>query len=338
METQGRMTTYKNEMTEKTDKIAYGRIALIMSLVVILAYTLQYIVSYVAFESIGISDVTVGMIIISFICMYMISLPIGAFLLRSTHEKSKPYERFGINQMVCFFFMSEGVAYIGNAVGTLLASSLSGGRAENAVVALATGNGHTILKLVCLVLIAPLIEEYVFRKLIIDGIIEYDEKSAMLFSALVFGLYHISLYQLFYTTALGLLWAYIYIRTRKVRYTYVLHAALNFKSAILLGTIFPKDQIEILLDVETTEDIIKLIEQQPGIANGIIAVLMFSILSIIFALIGVVLLVINRKKWIFSKSSYTINGRQINRNMFLNMGMATYIIVCISMMGIQLLM
>ena len=71
----------------------------------------------------------------------------------------------------------------------------------------------------------PLIlEEFIFRKMVIDRIWQYGEKIAVVTSALIFALFHINLFQFFYALGIGLIFAYVYLRTGKLRYTIIMHA------------------------------------------------------------------------------------------------------------------
>ena len=63
------------------------------------------------------------------------------------------------------------------------------------------------------VILAPIMEELIFRKLVLDRLAGYGPAVAMSVSALVFGLAHGNFYQFFYAFLLGLIFAYIYLHT-----------------------------------------------------------------------------------------------------------------------------
>ena len=52
-------------------------------------------------------------------------------------------------------------------------------------------------------------------------------------NGLCFGLFHGNLAQFFYTAILGMILAYVYIRTGKILYTMGIHACLNFLGGVL---------------------------------------------------------------------------------------------------------
>ena len=87
--------------------------------------------------------------------------------------------------------------------------------------------------IVSAVILAPIMEELIFRKLVLDRLAGYGPAVAMVVSALVFGLAHGNFYQFFYAFLLGLIFAYIYLRTGKVRYSMMLHMMVNFCGSVI---------------------------------------------------------------------------------------------------------
>lgn len=77
------------------------------------------------------------------------------------------------------------------------------------------------------VVAAPIFEELVFRKFVLDRVGNLGEGIAVLTSALIFGLAHKNAGQFFLAFFLGLLFAKIYLRTGKIVYTMLLHFLIN---------------------------------------------------------------------------------------------------------------
>ena len=69
------------------------------------------------------------------------------------------------------------------------------------------------VNLFIMVLCAPVAEELIFRKLLIDRLTQYGEGVAVLFSGLMFGLFHGNLNQFVYAFVLGLCFGFIYVKT-----------------------------------------------------------------------------------------------------------------------------
>ena len=84
------------------------------------------------------------------------------------------------------------------------------------------------------VFIGPVLEELLFRKLLIDRTRRFGEKTAIVLTALCFGLYHGNLNQFMYAFTVGLFLAYVYCRTNRILYTILMHIFLNGLSSMLL--------------------------------------------------------------------------------------------------------
>lgn len=83
------------------------------------------------------------------------------------------------------------------------------------------------------VIVAPLGEELLFRKLLIDRTRRWGDGLSILLSGILFGLFHGNLFQLIYTTLIGWVLAYVYTRSGSYGWCVGLHAVLNFLGGIL---------------------------------------------------------------------------------------------------------
>ncbi len=77
------------------------------------------------------------------------------------------------------------------------------------------------------IVVAPVFEELIFRKIVLDRVRDYGESVAVLTSALLFGIAHLNAGQFFLAFLLGLLFARVYLRTGEIRYTMGLHFMIN---------------------------------------------------------------------------------------------------------------
>jgi uncharacterized protein len=86
----------------------------------------------------------------------------------------------------------------------------------------------TIPAFVATCLIAPVVEEMLFRGILLRGFIEQNQRGAAIsYSALYFGIAHLNVYQFFLAFLLGLLLGWLYERARSLIPCVVLHAAVN---------------------------------------------------------------------------------------------------------------
>ncbi len=84
---------------------------------------------------------------------------------------------------------------------------------------------------------APIFEELMFRKLLLDRLRPYGDAFAVLVSALAFGLLHGNFSQYFYAFTLGCVFGYLVLRTGCVWQSILLHALVNLISAGLIPLI-----------------------------------------------------------------------------------------------------
>lgn len=177
-----------------------------------------------------------SMLIVSF---YFIGAPVFYLLVKSIPAgETKEKKSFKWYEFVCILIMCLAAMYIFNIIGVII----------NALIGLVTGStsvnplnsvigGLDLLPTVLIAGIAsPIVEEIVFRKVLLERLRAYGDVIAILVSGLCFGFYHGNIAQFLYASALGFIFAYVVIRTGKLRYSIALHICIN-----LLGTaIFPQ--------------------------------------------------------------------------------------------------
>ena len=151
------------------------------------------------------------------------------------------------------------IIYGGNLLGNLLASLLTMGRAVNRLGELSSR--MTVPLALYVTCVGPLAEELFFRGMILPRMTRFGQKTALVFSALLFALYHVNLYQFFYAWGLGLLLGALYLKTGSIRMGYVLHAAIN-----LLGGVLPPLLLNLSLEAVAVFGLIMLVLSGFGVA------------------------------------------------------------------------
>lgn len=143
--------------------------------------------------------------------------------------------RFGFGWWILIAVIGMGAMQIGALVGQgfmKLLSYLVGYDYANGLETIVSGSPLWATFLGTVVL-APLGEEFIFRKLLIDRTRRWGDAVSVLLSGILFGLFHGNLFQLFYTTMFGFLLAYIYTRTGRLGWCVGLHALTNFWGGIV---------------------------------------------------------------------------------------------------------
>ena len=141
----------------------------------------------------------------------------------------------GTGHFLGWFVICMGGVYFGSLIGQFLMTIVSVITGETMVNQVEEMIMDMSLWAVILsaVILAPIMEELIFRKLVLDRLAGYGPAVAMSVSALVFGLAHGNFYQFFYAFLLGLIFAYIYLCTGKVRYSMMLHMMVNFCGSVI---------------------------------------------------------------------------------------------------------
>lgn len=158
-------------------------------------------------------------------------------------------------------------------------------------------------------ILAPVFEEIFFRKLLCDRVIIYGEKTAVLLSGLMFGLFHGNLYQFFYAFGIGAVLAYMYCKTGKLRYCVITHMIINMTSVILIPLMkyYPQN-----------------IEAGFNVSWQFYLLVIFVAANYVAAFKGIYLLFKKIKKVKFLKGSITIPDNKFFKTVFLNPGMTVF--------------
>lgn len=176
-------------------------------------------------------------LLVSEFAMYGIAFPLFVWLMgRIPSCEMKEKKKLRPGQFLGMLVLCYGLTYLGNMAGGLLmeAAGLLCGADYSNPVSEVIGQMDMGMIILTTVLIAPIMEELVFRKYLIDRMVPYGQKAAVILSGLFFGLFHGNFYQFFYALLLGMVFAWIYSSTGRIRYNIMLHMLIN-----LLGGVFP---------------------------------------------------------------------------------------------------
>jgi len=84
------------------------------------------------------------------------------------------------------------------------------------------------INILMVVIVAPVMEEYIFRGLLYKKLIGYGPKVYILLSSLLFMFFHINVYQMLYAFCLGLVFAGLTAYTGTIKYSLAMHMLINF--------------------------------------------------------------------------------------------------------------
>lgn len=276
-------------------------------------------------------------VIVSVVPMYLIGMPFMIFLIKRIPGDAPRKHSMKAGEFLTALIMCFSIMYLSNIVGTIITASigvLKGGQVTNIVEEIAT-NTNPLVNLFYMVLCAPILEEFIFRKLIIDRTVKYGEGVAILLSGLMFGLFHGNLSQFVYAFTIGIFLAFIYAKTGKLIYAIIIHMIINFMGSIVAVYIYN------LVDMEAYEAALSLgqeavMEAVAGSLAGWLIYGAYAALLICLVLIGAILLIVKRKKFALNEGEIVIPKGNRIKTVLANSGMAAFTIFWVAMIVLQL--
>ena len=248
--------------------------------------------------------------------LYVVGLPICYVTLRNVPVRKINRTGMRTREFLALIPVSFALMILGNYIGVAINeffAILKGDEISNSTID-ALSSAPAWLSFVLAIVIGPIIEEFIFRKLLIDRLSVYGSVFAIVLSSVAFGLFHGNLYQFFYAALLGAVLGYIYVNSGSWLLSALMHIILNFlggflpmllDDAMVAYNEFAFEYSELLA---SGGDIDAFIE---GISSSQMASLLFVSLYVMlqYALIigGVVILVLAiRKGWIHVDNSCTV--------------------------------
>lgn len=312
-------------------KKSYTRLGLALFVMGIASIGLQRLLALLAKQS-GLTDRGWLIWALSVAPLYLVGMPLCLLIMKKVPTYVPEKIKLGGKNFFLFLLMSFPLMYGGNLIGTLLSKLLSGGTAQNRLVNYVFDDSP--LKILIVVILAPLLEEFIFRKQLIDRCSQYGEKTAILFSGLTFGLFHMNLYQFFYAFGIGLLFAYVYIRTRKFWYSAVMHMIINFNGSVLVPLTLSLADPEVVQQlINGTLDNDALLAALPSL----VPYLLYFVAMIGLSVAGLVLLLTKMKKFVFLTSPEEVPKEQRFKVVYGNIGVILFSVFCIVMFIFNLL-
>lgn len=215
---------------------------------------------------------------------YIIALPVCALIMLGIPPRAPAPRKVKVRYIFAAFAVAVALSQIGAYIGLIASNALQSalGQGIDNPINTQTSNMNTLENLVVLGIVAPLFEEFLFRKFLLDRIRAYGEGIAVLVGALLFGLVHCNVYQFFYAFFIGALLGLVYVYSGKVVYTVILHMAFNIVRGVIPSLI--ASSIETFSINLITVDIWQM------------AYLVYNIAILLLMVMGIVLMFVMRKK------------------------------------------
>ena len=259
--------------------------------------------------------------------LYLICTPLLFLMVQGTTPATLERKKLSISHFLILLVLAEAVMVAGSLVGNGFMSVLSlvtGNDFENQL-----NEAFSIpiwLSFAFSVILAPIFEELIFRKLLLDRMLPHGAFCAVLVNGLLFGAFHGNFYQFFYAAMLGMLLAFVYAKTGKIHHCILLHMCVNF-----LGGIVPT----LLNRWLGYEEMMALIGNEEALALYIeshilpyLATSAYSLAQYGIAIAGLILFIVNFKAFAIKRTENQLPVGKGIKASFLNPGIIAALVVC----------
>lgn len=108
---------------------------------------------------------------------------------------------------------------------------------------LAEQNG--IYSFISMVIAAPILEELIFRGIILDGLLKsYSPVKSIIISSLLFGIVHLNPWQFISAMIIGVFSGWIYYKTKKISLSILIHMVNNGLAFFAMASSTPEDMVK----------------------------------------------------------------------------------------------
>lgn len=243
------------------------------------------------------------------VSFYLIGFPLAYCMMKKIPTAvSQEKKRLTLRQLVEYGLISYAVMILLNFLTTFLLSFIELFKTESIVnpVQQVILTGSPWLSLLCIVVLSQIIEELLFRKILLDRVRIYGDKVAIIFTAIAFGFYHGNLSQLFYAVGLGIILAYIVLKTNQLKYSIGIHMFVNAMGSLILPMLI-------------------------GDGSDLLRAQIASVIVVILITFGTILIIKNRKKVELVQGDLTIPESKLMQLVWLNHGVFAYLLFSIAL-------
>ncbi len=336
-----RQYDFYDEIVTRDSRRATSRCMLGLFLVNVISYAIVFGVQFILLFALG-EERAIEILDNVYFSTLLGSLPIYTFGLSALYLviRRLPRKRFARTGMRFIEFLSlipisQVLMTLGNIVGisfNAVFEAIKGSDVTNSTTELLSKT-PVWLTVILAVIIGPIVEEFIFRKLLMDRLAIYGNVFAIVITSVAFGLFHGNFYQFFYATLLGFVLGYVAVKSGNWLWSVLLHMIMNFIGGIIPTILEYSINLEKVLEFEEllindpTADISMYLDYLPDM-------LIYSIYNMIMNMLfigGAVLLVlaiVKRKRWIKVKNHCTVKiprGR-VGKVVFANVGTILFLV------------
>lgn len=274
--------------------------------------------------------------------IWAVGFPVCLAVISRLKSKKPEENKIEVKSMFKFYFVVAFVMMASNILGLIITAIIekaAGITIENLTIDLISKQ-KILPSIIFAVILGPIFEELAFRKVIIDKLGQYSKKYTILLSGIMFGLFHTNLHQFFYATAIGIVFAYVYTISGKIRYSIILHSTVNFISGILPMAIIKHLDLEAIQKVAEADPADQA-AQQAALAMysepAFLGFLGYLAMMGLILLIGFILFFDFIKNLKVDDTESPLKGKGAGRTAFFNWGIILFIIISVAVTVVEII-
>ena len=272
------------------------------------------------------------LLLASILPMYLVGAPICVMLMRKLTPEKPEKAPWGFGRFIIGLIIALGLMYTGNFIGTYIGLVIEAfapqAQASTNNVQELVFSGDLLVNIVIMVMVGPIVEELLFRKLLCDRLRPYGEGVTVVVTGLLFGLFHGNLTQGVYAFLLGCFMAYVYLKTGRVTITISYHMALNFIGSVIPLLALKAADLDGIQEVIATGDNELLAEYVEKNIDSFMIYGMYAMSVLGFMVIGMIMLIVllATGKITFRPGRFTIPKGKRFATVIINVGMILFIL------------
>ena len=228
-------------------------------------------------------------------------------LLRRLPAVKIEKRKLKFKQLILLIMMMYGLTQVGSMMGMPVDTILSLPSAFNSgaddVTKILQDNiifsSNTFVRIICVGILPAIFEELLFRKFLIDRTIRHGEFISCAMSGIMFGLWHGNFQQFFFAFFIGVLFAFVYIRTGNIIYTMIMHASMNLVTSSvtveLLTELLRRTGIDMNSGTVNTDIDPDMVLKE--IVPLLLLIILWVLILLGFQIAGFVMLIVKRKNF-----------------------------------------
>ena len=254
--TENTPTENPTNKNQKNARKQFSKIGLVFFLGTLIVYGVEHIVAAIAKNIPAITENINLAFLVSALPMYIISFPLIFLMFQKIPvQLSGEKKKMKKSHILIAFFITYAGSYLCNLASTMITTVIGvikQSPVDNVMLDVIS-NIHPLVNFFIVVICAPIMEELLFRKMIIDRTSSYGDGVSVIFSGLLFGLFHGNLVQFSYAFLIGAFFGYIYIKTKNIVYPIILHMAMNFLGSFVSSLLLDASGYMELLDIMASD-------------------------------------------------------------------------------------